>query len=210
MMADHLDYIRIRGLTGGSDEVFQGAAGAEGGGSTVGGGGGETAATALEWGEIPVEAVEMVSKYTTDLNAWISQARAQERSLSRSRGIEDLVPYVPLVVSTVATGGLNLPAVATVMATQAVMNLAGSAVENYAASIDENSPSNLLKKAFLYEKDGQTKSILGQALLTPEFESGLKALETMLNQRLSDLAYVDETIDFGFCRVHIKGKMIEY
>jgi hypothetical protein len=218
-MSDHLDYIRIRGLSGGKAEVFQGAAGADGGGSTVtSGGGSETQQE--DWTAIPQEAVDELQQYTTDVNAWLDQVKAQSRALAGSRGgreITALVPYVPNVVSTlaaggaiVATGGAALPAVATVMATQAVMNLVTPAIQNYAASLDENSPQNLLKKAFLYEKDGEQHSILGQAFLTPENESALKALQDILDQRLSDLAYVDETIDFGFCRVHIKGKMIEY
>jgi hypothetical protein len=46
------------------------------------------------------------------------------------------------------------------------------------------------KTAFLKEKDGTLVSIL--------------------DARLSDLAYVDTVVDFGPFRVYTKGKMIEY
>jgi hypothetical protein len=46
------------------------------------------------------------------------------------------------------------------------------------------------KTAFLIEKDGQ--------------------LVSLLDIRLSDLAYVDVCIDFGSVRLYTKGKMIEY
>lgn len=221
---DHLNFIRIRGLTGNPAEVFQGASGPDGGGSTITSGGGSGGAGGSDWTEIPPEALESISKYTDDINSYIDQVNAQTRSLARSRGSREttaIAPYVPNVMSTlgaagaiVATGGAALPAVATVMAVQVGMNIIGQAVQNFAMANDENSPQAIMKKAFLYDESGTQHSILGTALLTAEYESVMKTalqqLQDILDQRLSDLAYVDETIDFGFARLHIKGKMIEY
>jgi hypothetical protein len=182
-MADHLDYIRIRGLESSEAEVFQGAVGE---GTSDG-----ESAPALDWGEIPAEAVTMLGQYTEDVNAWLTKMQSYDPT-AESRDITALaVPAIPLITALVATGGAALPAVATVMVTQALVNTVGTAVQNYAQQFDQNSLEYIMRTALLYKDDKNVE-------------------QSVLNDRLSDLAYVDQVIDFGPFRVHIKGKMIEY
>lgn len=208
---DHLDFIRIRGLNSAETEVFQGAAG---GGSVSGG----TVTTQSDWTAIPEEAIEMINTYTDDLNTWLQgvNEEAEARGL-KSREVTTLAPYVPNIISTaaaggaiIATGGAALPAIATMMITQTIGNLVGQAVQNYIASQDENSPANILKKAFLYDDAGTLESILGTALLqlTEEEKSILQQRLTELNDAVKDLRYNDEVIDFGGARLHLRGKVI--
>jgi hypothetical protein len=180
------DFIAIRGLQSSDTEVFQGIGGGSseadlGGGDTIG----------LEWGEIPEEAVSMLGQYTDDVNAWLVAMQSYDPS-DGSRGITDLaIPAIPALFTALATGGASLPAVATMFVTQAIVNIVGTAIQNYAKSYDPNSLEAVMRKAMLYkDADGDERSVL--------------------DDRLSDLAYVDQVIDFGPFRVHIKGKMIEY
>lgn len=191
---DHLAFIRIRGLQSAETEVFQGAAG---GGGPVDGG---TVTTQSDWTAIPEEVIAAISTYTDDLNSWLEGMNAEARSRGvKSREVTALAPYVPNIISTaaaggaiVATGGAAVPAVATMLVTQTISNLIGQAVQNYISANDENGLAYIMKKALLYDnQNGDEKA-------------------SVLNDRLSDLAYVDETVDLGFCRVHIKGKMIAY
>lgn len=71
---------------------------------------------------------------------------------------------------------------------------------------------SIFRKAWLYNDPGDPafKSILKTALLYTKNAEGKQFLESILNDRLKDLAFVDAVLDFGFMRVHIKGKMIEY
>lgn len=185
---DHLSFIRIRGLESEESEVFQGASG--GGELSLTPGDGVTA-QALEWGEIPEEAVSLLGTYTDDVNAWLVGMQAYDPD-DESRGITDLaLPAIPALLTTLATGGASLPAVATIFVTQAIVNIIGSALQNYAQSFDKNSLEAIMRKAMLYkDAEGTERSVL--------------------DDRLSDLAYVDTVIDFGPFRAHIKGKMIEY
>ena len=106
------------------------------------------------------------------------------------------------------------------MATQAIMNLAGSAIENYAASLDENSPANIMKKAFLWSDGGTQTSILGTALLRVSDDeksilrerlTALAAEVTKLEQPLKDLSLIDLIIQFGDdLKARIKGKALEF
>lgn len=227
-MADHTDYIRIRGLNSGDAEVFQGLGAVsfpdESEPSPV------TPSPGLEWGEIPEDAIRMVGEYTASLNDWMAEA-AQYDADSGSRALPPALlanlPVVPLITSIVATGGISLPAVATVLISQVIMNLVGSAISNYAASLDPNSPQNILKKAFLWDNNGTPESILKTAMLRvsdPEksiLRDRLTALiteltnttgaVTNLEQPLKDLALVDETIQFGDdMKARIKGKALEF
>ena len=218
-MADHTDFIRIRGLENSADEVFQGLGAAS---LTVEGGTpGDN--TGIEWGEIPAEAITMVSDYTTSLNDWIAKAlRYNPETGTRSLVPEllDNLPIVPLVTSVVATGGLSLPAVATTMIAQVIMNQVGSAVANYAESLDENSPTNIMKKAWLWDNNGTQESILKTALLRVSDDeksilreriTALAAEVTKLEQPLKDLALIDLIIQFGDdLKARIKGKALEF
>lgn len=211
-MADHLDFIRIRGLETPSEaEVFQGI-----GGGTVTSAPGSGETPSLEWGEIPQEAIEMVSTYTQDLNTWLAEAlRYDPDSGSRALppGLLDNIPVIPLITSLVATGGASLPAVATVVVSQVLMNYVGSAVANYAESLDENSPVNLLKKAFLYDNNGTQESILKTAFLRltdPEY-SILQQKLAEIRDGVNDLAMVDATVHIGDdLKARIKGKALEF
>lgn len=209
-MPDHLSYIRIIGLESeDQEECFQGI----GGTTTTTPGNGNTAP--LDWGEIPEEALSLISQYTSDINDWITKAEAYDPDASdrgmKSRMLPAIIgaaPIIPAIIGTVASGGIALPAVAAVMLSQTVMNLVGTAVQNYAATLDPNSPQSLLKKAFLY-KDGTTyKSILKQALLYDLDESHKN--QSVLTDRLKDLLFNDEEIDFGAFRAWLRGKLIEY
>lgn len=183
---DHLDFIRIQGLEVSDAEVFQGVSGGDVSQSP---GDGDT--PMLDWGDMPEEAVSLLSQYTDDVNAWLTKIQTYDPA-DDTRAITDLsIPAIPLITSIVATGGASLPAVATAMAVQAVISTAGPALQNIANRFDSNSLEYIVRKAMLYkDKDGVEKSVL--------------------DDRLSDLAYVDQVIDFGAFRVHIKGKMIEY
>jgi hypothetical protein len=188
-MADHLDYIRIRGLESGADEMFQGALGC--GASD----GSADSAPALEWGDMPEDVVTMLGQYTDDVNAWLTEMQSYDPS-EAARGITALAipPAVPALFTALALSGAGVPAlpvVATVMVTQAIVNTMGSSLQSLANRYDANSLEYIFRKAMLYKDAGNVE-------------------QSVLNDRLSDLAYVDEIIDFGPFRVHIKGKMIEY
>lgn len=183
-MADHLDFIRIQGLEVSDAEIFQGVSVGAGDSS------GESGLN-LEWGEIPEEAVSLLSQYTDDVNAWLTAVQNYDPT-AETRAITDLaIPAIPLITSIVATGGASLPAVATAMAVQAVISTSGPALQNIANRFDSNSLEYIMRKAMLYKDSKDVE-------------------QSVLNDRLSDLAYVDHEIDFGAFRVYIKGKMIEY
>jgi hypothetical protein len=217
-MADHTDFIRIRGLESSDTEVFQGLGAAS---LTVSGpGGGDSGGTSpgMEWGEIPETVLTMISDYSQELNDWIAKAiRYDEESGTRALVPEllDDLPVVPMALATVATGGLSLPAVATTMLAQVLMNHVGTAVANYAEAQDPNSPSNVLRKALI--KDD--KSILAEALLQAGADpSILQARLTELvektgnlEQPLKDLALVDVIIQLGDdLKARMKGKALEF
>jgi len=71
---------------------------------------------------------------------------------------------------------------------------------------------SIFKKAWLYQDpdDPIVRSILEKALLYVKNADGKHFLESILKDGLADLAFVDAMLDFGFVRIHIKGKMIEY
>lgn len=214
-MADHLDFIKVRGLeTPEEDEVFQGLGGAA---LTVDAAGGTS--QSLEWGEIPADAIDMVSTYTQDLQTWLAEAvRYDPDSGSRALVPEllDDLPVVPLVVGSVVaagTGAVTLPAVATVMLSQVIMNLVGSSIANYAESLDENSPVNLLKKAFLYDNNGTQESILKTALLrlTDAEKSILQAQLKGIQEGVEDLSFLDAELKFADnTSLHVKGKVLNH
>lgn len=206
-MADHTDFLRIRGLESAETEVFQGMGAASLTVSGPGGGGN----TGIEWGEIPENVFTMISKYTNDSNEWLKTAlayNADSGSRSLPPALLDALPLVPVVIEAVATGGASLPAAAVTLLAQVIMSQAETGLANYAESLDENSPTNLLKKAFLYDDQGELKSILGTGLLTAEtvktsfLEGVRKAIEA--------LKYNDEVVDFGPFRLHLKGNVIEF
>jgi hypothetical protein len=177
-----IDYIAIRGLKTSGTEVFRGIGGSSGssspGGDTIG----------LEWGEMPDEAISLMSQYTDDINTWLTTIQNYDPS---SRDLPAVVPAIPALLTALATGGASLPAIATVMVTQAIVSSVGTALQNLASRFDANSLEYIMRTAMLYtDTNGDEQSVL--------------------NDRLSDLAYVDQVIDFGPFRVHIKGKMIEY
>jgi len=178
-----VDYIAIRGLKSSDTEVFRGIGGSSGSsnpddGDTIG----------LEWGDMPDEAVTMMSQYTEDVNAYLTEMQNYDPS---SRALPAVIPAVPALLTALATGGAALPAVATVMVTQAIVSTVGSQLQNLANRFDSNSLEYIMRKSLLYkDAEGNERSVL--------------------DDRLSDLAYVDQIIDFGPFRVHIKGKMIEY
>jgi len=129
------------------------------------------------------------------------------------------IPSLPAIIggagAIVATGGAALPAVATIMITQTIMNLAGSQLEQIRNNWDPNSPINVFKKAFL--KDG--KSILSEAWLQSGSEpsilkdrlTALAAEVTKLEQPLKDLALIDLIVQFGDdLKARIKGKALEF
>lgn len=212
-MADHLAYIRIKGLELDPEECFQGMS-TDSTDNVSGGDNGNSKPT--DWGTIPEEALTMINQYITDVNAWIEKAVAYDpsgadRGISRERGLPAIVgaaPMIPAIIGTVATGGAALPAIASVMLSQTIMGLIGASIQNYAATLDPNSPQSLLRQALMY-KDGATwKSILKQALLF-DLDDNHKNT-SVLNQRLKDLLFQDQEIDWGAFREYLRGKIIEY
>lgn len=213
-MADHTDFIRIRGLESADTEVFQGLGAASLAVAGPGGGGGSE----MDWGEIPETVLTMISDYSEDLNTWIAKAiRYDEDTGTRALVPEllDDLPVVPMALATVATGGLSLPAVATTMLAQVLMNHVGTAVANYAEAHDVNSPVNLLKKAFL--KDD--KSILGEAWLQNGDEpsivkdrlTALIAELTNTTTAVEDLTFLDAEIKYADnTSLHAKGKVLHH
>jgi hypothetical protein len=209
-MADHLSYIRIRGLEGDPEECFQGI------GTSGGDGTGGSPSAPFEWGAIPEEALSLIEQYTNDLNDWITKAQdydpeSADRGLPGSRMLPAVIgaaPLIPAIIGTITTGGAALPAVAAVMLSQTLMGVVGSSIQNYAATLDPNSAQSLLKKAFLYKDGAVWKSIFKQALLY-DIDSENKD-QSVLNDRLKDLLFNDEEIDFGAFRAYLRGKVIEY
>ncbi len=176
------DYIGIRGLEG--TEAFQGIVSNS---VSVGQPGEDT--PGLDWGAIPDEAVSLLSEYTADMNAWLSTMQDYDPD-TQARDLPAVIPAIPTLLATLATGGASLPAVATVFIGQTLINIVGTIIENYAKSFHPNSVEAILKKALIFQEEDEDKSVL--------------------NERLSDLAYVDQIIDFGAFRVHIRGKLIEH
>lgn len=204
-MSSSLDYIGIRGLEGA--EPFQGSAGGSGSTTTTTT---PAATTALEWGDLPDEAISLLSEYTADINTWLQQA-ADYDPTAESRALLPAIPAIPEVLTTIASGALSLPATAVIILEQVLMNAIGSMLQNYADSFDENSPANIMKKAWLYKDENEEwQSILNKAMLyfTTD-EQGKQIANSILGDRLADLAFVDAKIDFGFMAVYLKGKMIE-
>ena len=215
-MADHTDFIRIRGLESSTDEVFQGLGAAavtvEGPGGSPGGN------TSIEWGEIPETVLTMISDYSQSLNDWIAKAiRYDEETGSRALVPEllDDLPVVPMALATIASGGLSLPAVATTMIAQVLMNHVGTAVANYAEAQDPNSTSNILRKALI--KDD--KSILAEALLQDGVDpsilkerlTALIAELTNLTAAVEDLTFLDAEIKYADnTSLHAKGKVLHH
>lgn len=182
------DYIAIRGLKTSDQEVFRGIGGSSSSAPSTPGDGDDAD---LDWGEIPEDVVTTMIQYTEDLNSWMSQMSAAAAPADGSRNLPAIPPAVPALLTALATGGASLPAVATVLVSQAVVNIVGSALQNLAQRFDPNSLESIVRKALLY-KDGDGTE------------------QSVLNDRLSDLAYVDTVLDFGPFRAHIRGKMIEY
>lgn len=206
-MRNHLDFIRIRGLVDSNTECFQGL-GSSSSSFTVGGSG-SGSTPALEWGNIPDEAITLLSQYTQDINDWLQKAEAYDPDTS-DRGLPAIIgaaPLIPSIVTAIATGGASLPALAVGFLGQAIMNLVGTAIGNYAASLDPNSPQAIMKKAWLYKDGSNYKSILQKAFL---YDMDSSKNNSALNDRLKDLRFNDEEIDFGAFRVWLRGKMIEY
>jgi hypothetical protein len=233
-MADPLSYIRIAGLEADAEECFQGmtAGSASGGGSGTGSGG----TPSTSWLGFPEEAIAKVLQYTSDLNTWLQSAADYTPS---SRGdVLEVLPAIPDILSTVGTGTAlaiaapaALPAVGTILVTQALLNFAGEQVSQYAKSLDPNSPQNLIKKAFLYQdKSEDLKSILGKALLylSPKDDvTHESVLDTALNydididsqtehhsvlkDKLEDLSLVDAELKYADnTSLYIKGKVLQH
>lgn len=179
------DYVKIRGLQSSGSEVFQGIGGGSASTNPDDGGSG------LEWGDMPEDALNLLAQYTDDINTWIQAVREFDPTTAAATGaVVPVAPAVPALLSVLATGGASLPAVATMFVGQTILNVVGSAIENYAKTFDPNSLEAIMRKSLIFQENGEDKSVL--------------------NERLSDLAYVDTIIDFGPFRAHIKGKMIEY
>lgn len=212
-MADHLDFIRIRGLESSDDEVFQGLGAA----SVVPG---ETPGTSpgMEWGEIPETVLTMISDYSQDLNTWIAKAiRYDEDTGSRALIPEllDDLPVVPMALATVATGGLSLPAVATTMLAQVLMNHVGTAVANYAEAQDPNSPANILRKALLYNDESiireRITALIEELMNTTEAVSSVTTELTNTTEAVEDLTFIDAEIKYADnTSLHAKGKVLRH
>lgn len=82
---------------------------------------------------------------------------------------------------------------------------AGGAADDNLAVIAER-----LKTALLYTDNETECSILGKAFLYPKQVDGQEVVASVVDDRLSDLAFVDAVLDFGFMRVNVRGKLIEY
>jgi hypothetical protein len=224
-MADHTDFIRIRGLESSDEEVFQGLGAAS---LTVSGtGGGDSEDT--DWTMIPQDILDQVDTYSTALKEWLVQAdNYTPPDDVTSRGARDMsLPPAPELTTIiggvgaiVATGGAALPAVAVTLLTQTLLNMAASQLESFKKSLDPNSIENLFKKAFLWKDGLSLKSILGTAFLqlSESEKSILQARLTELvektgnlEQPLKDLALIDAIIQFGDdMKARIKGKALEF
>jgi hypothetical protein len=95
--------------------------------------------------------------------------------------------------------------------------------EGGSLNLDVGPLNETLQQALLYTDDeGNSRSylanispadlsplttLLQQALLSGE--EGTSVFDKIA-EKIADLSLVDEIIDFGFCRVHLKGKIIEY
>lgn len=232
-MSDHLSYIKIAGLSADAEECFQGF-----GGSSVTTTPGTTTGTGSTstWLGIPEDAVNLVLQYTTDLNAWLKSA-AEYTPSSRGATLE-VLPAIPELLAPIVTGGAiaiaapaAVPAIGTVLVTQALLNFVGGQVGEYAKSLDPNSPQNLIKKAFLYQDAGDDlKSILGKALLYLDPADKVtheSVLDTALNydididsktehhsvlkDKIEDLSLVDAELKYADnTSLYIKGKVLQH
>lgn len=216
-MADHLDYIRIRGLTSSDAEVFQGIGAASLAASESTGG---STSTGVEWGEIPADAIQMVSDYTTALNEWLAEAiRYDENTGTRALVPEllDNLPVVPIVTTALATATapVSLPAAATVMLSQVLLNQVGNMVAQYAEAQDPNNPANILRKALLYDDESIIRERL-TALIT-ELTNTTTAVTSVTTEltnttaAVDDLTFVDATVKYADnTSLHVGGKVLAH
>lgn len=216
-MADHTDFIRIRGLESAETEVFQGMGAAS---LTVSGPGGGSGGTSTIWEAIPEDVISLVTSYTEEVKSWLQTVEDFVPTEDGSRGVSGLpaLPVLPIIFTGAAlalSGGAAVPAIATLMITQSLMNRAGAQLEEIRHNCDPNSPINVFKKAFL--KDG--KSILSEAWLQSGSEpsivkdrlTAVAAEITKLEQPIKDLSLVDVIIQLGDdLKARIKGKALEF
>ena len=194
-LADHLDFIRIRGLEDSDTEVFQGLGASglptspgSGPGNGTGGGTGSTPA-ALDWGTVGDEVLTQLQQYYTAQQDWLTQMEAlgdqqeQAASAAQSRGVRELpavipnAPMIPVLLATLATGGASVPVVLGEILIQVGLSVADAQLRKLFNRLDPNSPENQIKA---------------------------------LVEAINDLKYNDEVVDFGAVRIHHKGKVIEY
>jgi len=229
-MAWH-DYIKIAGYSGtptegadpGTFEIFQGLGGKSAGFTTAPDGGSDLSmlndtltaiadALRVQDGTEGLQAwLDAVSLWFEEEEIWIDASIAYSEQ-EGSRGgppapippkLPDLMKFIPLPALIAQFGpwgivvwvGLNVAKRLLEGWIEKKMNPGVGELKQVLQDIRD-----ALKKGLLY--DGETEPILLKAFLDTEFKSYLRGLP--------DLAYVDETIDFGAFRCHIKGKMIEY
>lgn len=224
-MADHLDFIRIRGLESAETEVFQGisgdlqVSGSSGGGST----------NSITGGFDPTALIDELSNSFGDLWGWVSQQQGEgeeERSLSRgSRMVPALiVGGLPAVIGALAP---VVAATATVSATHSVISeFIRSIVDFINPTSDQwrlygienrlEEIRDILKNGLIYEEGllGTDKSILDTGLLKTVDGVKVSRLGDMnfddIVEALEALQYNDEEIDFGPFRARLRSKIIDY
>ncbi len=225
-MADHLSYIRIRGLEADPEECFQGL-GASGLPSSPGGGTGGGTGAPLEWGEFPQEVLTAIVDYASQQDTWLKNIEEVERQYYESeygmtRGLPAVVenaPLVPVIIGTIASGGATLPVIVGEILIQIGFSVANAQLRKMFRNLDPDSPENqqkelinVLKKALLYAKAGETTpehSILDNALNYDLAIDGKTEHHSVLKDKLEDLALVDVTMKYADnTNLSVKGKVL--
>lgn len=212
---DHTDYIRIRGLQDSETEVFQGVAA---GGSSDDSGGGAPGEGTPAYSAFPVDALDQMTRYVTDMQAWQKEAEAYDPEADTSRSVLPAIPAMPSIFATLVaagTGAVSLPVLATGFITQSLLLAAKTSIETYVKTLNPNSLEMLFKKAFLYKDTGSTEyqSIVKKALLyalADTEDTSTTKCRSIIKEYLEALQYNDEELDFGAFRAYLRSKVIEY
>lgn len=212
-MADHLDFIQIRGLESSTDEVFRGVGGDE---FSISGG--------IESNPQSSEEVPDYGDLFERLWGWISGQSAEPdpdaESRSLSRGVPaiagsllpDILRYSPPAVLYKATETALITIVDEVIEHE-LDTLSWNSERNNLQRIKDilNDIDDHLKKALIWEDGilGIDKSILGTALMEEE-ASLVKIGIDELKAAIDTLKYNDEEIVIGDLHAYLRNKIVEY
>jgi len=234
-MADHLDFIRIRGLESSDDEVFQGLGAAEISNQIATGS--QTDGSAFdgvsEFFESIADSWETLWDFITGQATNADPGDDEETPRGRSRAIGALVPAVTSIVPLLSGLPAVIKGVAIFFVLPNIINAIVNDIEDVIQDqVDPNSIRSGIKKihqrlndiddhlktALIWEDGilGIDKSILGTSLM--EGEASLvrigiddqRASLQDLKAAIESLQYNDEEIVIGDLHAYLRNKIVEY